>query len=143
MPPAPAPVAEPEPKEIPSPEGPPPSKNPYFKSLGHPTEHTPATSPPAAQSTNPFHRLAQQDRQEPVKPTFTGAGPLERKTRARPGDDYDCSAAGSKFDSSDNEEERRGGASTKQLASILFGTMTPPRPLNAMDEEKSPSKQQP
>ncbi|KAJ6121759.1 hypothetical protein N7512_004224 [Penicillium capsulatum] len=117
------------------------SKNPYFKSLGHGTESTPATSPPAAQSTNPFHRLAQQEKQEPIKPTFTGAGPLERKTRARPDDDDDdWSAAGSDFDSSDDEEERAGGGSAKQLASILFGTMAPPRPLSAMDEEKSASK---
>lgn len=113
------------------------SKNPYFKSLGHPADPTQATSPPAAHSTNPFHRLAQQEKQEPIKPTFTGAVPLERKTRARPADDDDWSAAGSDFDSSDDEEERAGGGSAKQLASILFGTMAPPRPLSAMDEDKS------
>ncbi|KAJ5358689.1 Actin cytoskeleton-regulatory complex protein pan1 [Penicillium cataractarum] len=112
------------------------SKNPYFKSLGQqPSE--PATSPPAAHSTNPFHRLAQQEKQEPLKPTFTGAVPLERKTRARPEDDDDWSAAGSEFDSSDEEDDHPGGGSAKQLASILFGTMAPPRPLSAMDEDKS------
>ncbi|CAL5868617.1 uncharacterized protein PFLUO_LOCUS2844 [Penicillium psychrofluorescens] len=108
------------------------SKNPYFSRMaGQPAEATPATSPPA--STNPFHRLQQQ---EAVKPTFTGAGPLERKSRARPEDDDDWSQAGSDFDdSSDEEEDRPGGGSAKQLASILFGTMAPPRPLSAMDEE--------
>ncbi|KAJ5088221.1 hypothetical protein N7456_011837 [Penicillium angulare] len=115
------------------------SKNPYFKSLGHSAEAeaAQATSPPAAQSTNPFHRFTQQPQQpEPSKPTFTGAAPLERKTRARPEEDDDWSNAGSDADSSDEEEERAGGGSAKQLASILFGTMAPPRPLSAMDEEK-------
>ncbi|KAJ5744025.1 hypothetical protein N7533_008895 [Penicillium manginii] len=116
------------------------SKNPYYKSLGQgqqPADSTPATSPPAAQSTNPFHRLQQQ---EAIKPAFTGAGPLERKSRARPEEDDDWSAAGSDADSSDDEDERAGGGSAKQLASILFGTMAPPRPLSAMDEDKASSE---
>ncbi|CAI7580307.1 unnamed protein product [Penicillium bialowiezense] len=112
------------------------SKNPYFKTMGHQSE--PVASPPAsAQSTNPFHRLAQQ---EPIKPTFTGAAPLERKTRARPEADDDWSAAGSEADSSDDDDDDRPtGGSAKQLASILFGTMAPPRPLSAMDEDKPAS----
>ncbi|EPS25965.1 hypothetical protein PDE_00901 [Penicillium oxalicum 114-2] len=113
------------------------SKNPYFKSLSQPPSEPSVTSPPASQSTNPFHRLAQQEKQEPLKPSFTGAVPLERKTRARPEDSDDWSAAGSEFDSSDDEDDHPGGGSAKQLASILFGTMAPPRPLSAMDEDKS------
>ncbi|KAJ5166603.1 uncharacterized protein N7482_005384 [Penicillium canariense] len=140
----PVPVSAPEPSQVASPESFPAttpdaeSKNPYFKSLGQQaSESSQATSPLAAPSTNPFHRLAQQEKQEPVKPTFTGAGPLERKTRARPEDDDDWSVAGSEFDSSDDEDDHPGGGSAKQLASILFGTMAPPRPLSAMDEDKS------
>ncbi|KAI3283263.1 hypothetical protein CBS147309_1313 [Penicillium roqueforti] len=114
------------------------SKNPYFKNKSQPSDPIQATSPPAtAQSTNPFHRFVQQ---EPIKPTFTGAAPLERKTRARPEEDDDWSAAGSDFDSSDDEDDRPTGGSAKQLASILFGTMAPPRPLSAMDDDKSASK---
>ncbi|RAL15674.1 actin cytoskeleton-regulatory complex protein PAN1 [Aspergillus homomorphus CBS 101889] len=124
------------------------SKNPYFKKIGQAPE-TPAAALPVSQpkvvspradpqSTNPFHRLAQQ--QESTRPNFTAPGPLERKSRARPEADDDWSAAGSDFDSSDDDDdERPGGGSAKQLASILFGTMAPPRPLSAM-EEKSPSK---
>ncbi|CAG8926223.1 unnamed protein product [Penicillium salamii] len=112
------------------------SKNPYFKTMGHSSEQV-ASPPASAQSTNPFHRLTQQ---EPIKPTFTGAAPLERKTRARPEADDDWSAAGSDADSSDDDDdERPGGGSAKQLASILFGTMAPPRPLSAMDDEKPAS----
>ncbi|KAH8432577.1 actin cytoskeleton-regulatory complex protein PAN1 [Aspergillus melleus] len=115
------------------------SKNPYFKKINQSGDGQAAiTSPKAdAPSTNPFHRLTQQ--QETAKPAFTAPGPLERKSRARPEDDDDWSAAGSEFDSSDDEDERAGGGSAKQLASILFGTMAPPRPLSAMDD-KSPSK---
>ncbi|OJK05368.1 hypothetical protein ASPACDRAFT_10300, partial [Aspergillus aculeatus ATCC 16872] len=123
------------------------SKNPYFKKIGQgpenpaaslPVSH-PTTSVPSkadSQSTNPFHRLAQQ--QESTKPTFTAPGPLERKSRVRPEADDDWSAAGSDFDSSDDDDdERPGGGSAKQLASILFGTMAPPRPLSAMDDKPS------
>ncbi|KAJ5552995.1 hypothetical protein N7494_002373 [Penicillium frequentans] len=114
------------------------SKNPYFKSLGQAAEPE-AVPSPAAQSTNPFHRFTQQQQQpqESSKPTFTGAAPLERKSRARPEDDDDWSNAGSDPESSDDEDDRPGGGSAKQLASILFGTMAPPRPLSAMDEDKA------
>lgn len=120
----------------------PSSNNPWFNKIGQPAENQ-ATSPsappqpsPEVQSTNPFHRLAQQ---ESVKPAFTGARPLEQKSRARPEED-DWSAAGSDFDDSDDDEDDRpGGGSAKQLASILFGTMAPPRPLSAMDN-KPPSQ---
>lgn len=108
----------------------PSSNNPYFNKIPQP-----AAPSPEVQSTNPFHRLAQQ---ESAKPAFTGARPLEQKSRARPEDD-DWSAAGSDFDDSDDEDENPGGGSAKQLASILFGTMAPPRPLSAMDN-KSPSQ---
>ncbi|KAE8378234.1 hypothetical protein BDV26DRAFT_292459 [Aspergillus bertholletiae] len=124
------------------------SKNPYFKKINQPAEsqvatpqavpQAPVASPKAdVQSTNPFHRLAQQ--QDNTKPAFTAAGPIERVSRARPEADDDWSVAGSDFDSSDDDDERPGGGSAKQLASILFGTMAPPRPLSAMDD-KSPSK---
>ncbi|KAJ6043485.1 uncharacterized protein N7446_001685 [Penicillium canescens] len=151
----PEPPAAPEPESVPTPEASSPessrgvpaatpdaeSKNPYFKNMAQPSADSTMTSPPAtAQSTNPFHRMTQQQ-QEPAKPSFNGAVPLERKTRARPEDDDDWSNAGSEFDSSDDEDEDRpGGGSAKQLASILFGTMAPPRPLSAMDEDKSASK---
>ncbi|TQB68777.1 actin organization and endocytosis protein [Monascus purpureus] len=123
------------------------SKNPYFRKMAQSTDNqaipspalpTTAVSSPKSevQTTNPFHRLAQQ---ESARSTFTASRPLEPKSRARPEED-DWSAAGSEFDSSDDDDDdRAGGGSAKQLASILFGTMAPPRPLSAMDD-KSPSK---
>ncbi|KAJ5178067.1 uncharacterized protein N7500_000766 [Penicillium coprophilum] len=104
------------------------SKNPYFKKLGQPSDPTPATSPAATAHKNPS------------SPPSLARPPLERKTRTRPEEDDDWSAAGSDFDSSDDEDDRPTGGSAKQLASILFGTMAPPRPLSAMDEDKSASK---
>lgn len=43
--------------------------------------------------------------------------------------------------SSDDEEgeDKPTGGSAKQLASMLFGTMAPPRPLSAMDDNKAKS----
>ncbi|KAL4813195.1 hypothetical protein BDW67DRAFT_109731 [Aspergillus spinulosporus] len=125
------------------------SKNPYFRrNVSQSTDYPPPTPPEApqasstqktdTQSTNPFHRLAQQ--QQPTQPTFTGSAPLARKTRARPEADDDWSAAGSDFESSDDDDDRAGGGSAKQLASILFGTMAPPRPLSAMDTQSPSSK---
>ncbi|KAL2824334.1 hypothetical protein BJY01DRAFT_256484 [Aspergillus pseudoustus] len=137
------------------------SKNPYFrKNLSQSTDY-PAASPsevsqaaaaattPKTESTNPFHRLAQQQQQqqqqqEPLKPAFTGSVPLAPRARARPEADDDWSAAGSDFESSDDEDDdRAGGGSAKQLASILFGTMAPPRPLSAMDNQSPPKSSTP
>jgi actin cytoskeleton-regulatory complex protein PAN1 len=132
------------------------SRNPFFRQLSQSTEAQPTSiSPPSTekaaitpsegQSTNPFFRLQQQQQHQeeeikaaPVSAPFVVPGPLERKQRARPEFDDDWSAAGSEGDSSDEEDnDRVGGGSAKQLASLLFGTMAPPRPLSAMDESKS------
>ncbi|OAL70070.1 actin cytoskeleton-regulatory complex protein PAN1 [Trichophyton violaceum] len=120
------------------------SRNPYFRQLSQSSSEpaaaetpapAPAPAPPApeTQSTNPFHRLA-QDNAKSAFSVGTAAlpGPLERKSRARPEEDDDWSVAESE-NSSDNDDRAAGG-SAKQLASILFGTMAPPRPLSAMDE---------
>ncbi|KAL8825845.1 MAG: hypothetical protein Q9170_007637, partial [Blastenia crenularia] len=134
------------------------SKNPFFKQLSHLTQNnepvaTPSTQPassitsPAEVSTNPFHRLAQQQQgqsKENAKPqppplTSTPTGP--HPSRHRPEED-EWSAVGSTDDTSDDDDEgedKPTGGSAKQLASMLFGTMAPPRPLSAMDDKpKSP-----
>ena len=122
------------------------SRNPYFKKMSHSSDSGPPTiapppvpqtqpfSPPTTSrelhSTNPFAKLANQDVARPLTPTITGT---RRRTEA---DEW--SAAGSdKDDSSDDEDNnaRAGGGSAKQLASILFGTMAPPRPLSAQDSK--------
>lgn len=131
------------------------SKNPFFRQLNQPTEvqpSAPISSPPAekaitpsseGQSTNPFFRLQQQQQQQGEETKVAASapaipGPLERKQRTRPEFEDDWSAAGSENESSDDEDDDRvGGGSAKQLASILFGTMGPPRPLSAVDDSKS------
>jgi actin cytoskeleton-regulatory complex protein PAN1 len=127
------------------------SRNPYFKQLNQPMESQPklptspvqttVSSPKAdVQSTNPFHRLVQQQTSAKPNANTTLTGPLERKSRARPEDpEDDWSVADSEKDSSDEDDSQGYGGSAKQLASILFGTMGPPRPLSATDD-KSPSK---
>ncbi|QIX00123.1 hypothetical protein AMS68_005640 [Peltaster fructicola] len=99
------------------------SKNPFFKSMNQPTAAptAPVAAPAATLSeTNPFHKVSLP---EPV------AAPS--RTRNKPKDDDEWSALDS---SSDDEEEDDGpqAGSAKHLASILFGTMAPPRPLSSM-----------
>ncbi|KAF1987834.1 hypothetical protein K402DRAFT_392629 [Aulographum hederae CBS 113979] len=142
-PPAPPP---PPPASIPSPPvtSPPApdteSRNPFLKKMAQatsenkspPTSAAPAAPTPSEASTNPFHRLTNQNQEA------LSAQPS--RTRARPEEDdwsvVDDSADDSSSD--DDDDERPGGGSAKQLASILFGTMAPPRPLSSMDN-KSPT----
>ena len=120
------------------------SRNPYFKKMNQaPEQHAGSSalqSPPSvADSTNPFHRLAQQQeaaKSQPLPPlSSTSTG--NRPSRVRPEDD-EWSVVDS-TSSSDDEEgpDKPTGGSAKQLASMLFGTMAPPRPLSAMDEKDS------
>ena len=121
------------------------TRNPFFKKLSQSNEsHSLPTSRPAPSitspgpneiSTNPFHRLTQQENAN----KSTGLGSLEsagsRPSRVRPEED-EWSLVDSTEDSSDDEEEidKPTGGSAKQLASMLFGTMAPPRPLPVVDE---------
>ena len=77
--------------------------------------------------------MAAQQEAKPLTPTFTGA-----QSRRRPEED-EWSAAGSDKDddSSDDDADPPTSGSAKHLASILFGTMAPPRPLSAMDRTDS------
>ena len=119
------------------------SRNPYFRKAsatsdsGAPAAAPPAppipqihafSPPPAAapapkelSSTNPFHRIAQQEAEKP------------KSRRRQEEDDWD--AESDKNESSDDEGPAPVGGSAKHLASILFGTMAPPRPLSAMDSK--------
>ncbi|KAL8842501.1 MAG: hypothetical protein Q9176_002653 [Flavoplaca citrina] len=131
------------------------TKNPFFKKLNQANEPaaTPSTQPassitsPAEVSTNPFHRLAaQQDKEaatksQPAPLTSTPTG--SRPSRHRPEEDEWSvvdSTEDNSSDNDDNEDDKPTGGSAKQLASMLFGTMAPPRPLSAMDDKsKSPA----
>ncbi|KAL9042700.1 MAG: hypothetical protein Q9180_000402 [Flavoplaca navasiana] len=131
------------------------TKNPFFKKLKQANEPaaTPSTQPassitsPAEVSTNPFHRLAaQQDKEAATKsqPTpLTSTLTDSRPSRHRPEEDERSvvdSTEENSSDNDDNEDDKPTGGSAKQLASMLFGTMAPPRPSSAMDDKsKSPA----
>lgn len=125
------------------------SNNPYFRKMSQASEQSqPAFSPPAVpasqpfsppaqqelHSTNPFAKLAQQEAAKPLTPTMTGGA-----SRRRQEESSDWSEPESDKDDSDNEDGPTGG-SAKQLASLLFGTMAPPRPLSAMDKPETPTQ---
>ncbi|KAI9818215.1 MAG: actin organization and endocytosis protein [Pycnora praestabilis] len=118
------------------------TKNPFLKKLAQSNESAVVSSNPSAQgppsvtsnevSTNPFHRLTQENNAKSLAAS-EAASPGGRKSRVRPEED-EWSVVDSDNDSSDNEDDRPTGRNnTAQLASILFGTMAPPRPLSAMD----------
>lgn len=119
------------------------SRNPYFKMMAQPSD-SPAASPAApppppppqpeapaapAESTNPFHRMTAAPA-EPPKPFI----------RARA--DSDDWGSDDDKDDDDSDDDERPGQGAAALASILFGTMGPPRPLSAMDN-KSPAQSSP
>lgn len=107
-------------------------------------ENTATPPPPPSNtsevSTNPFHRLTQENANKAATPAFNEpAAPSARRLGRQEDDDW--SVVDSDDSSSDDDEgPTQGGA--KQLASILFGTMAPPRPLSSMDN-KSPRAESP
>lgn len=120
------------------------SKNPFFKKMNEtaaatpPVTSPPVTSPPASESTNPFYRITQQEATKTeLPPPLTSTPTGNRPSRIRPEDDEWSVAESNSSDDDDEGPEKPTGGSAKQLASMLFGTMAPPRPLSAMDEKKS------
>ncbi|WZH44824.1 Actin cytoskeleton-regulatory complex pan1 [Fusarium acuminatum] len=132
--PAPEPAAEPvsspppPPTVVTSPPSETESKNPFFRMMSQSNEGSSAAAPaaPAPSATNPFHRMTQN--QETKAPS----GPVSR--RRADTDDW-----GSDNDDKDDEsdDDRPGGGNAAQLASMLFGTMAPPRPLSAAGRESA------
>lgn len=118
------------------------SRNPYFRMMTTPADAPQAPAAPAAPvapppppqevSTNPFHRMTQTS--APPAPS----GPISRR---RPDDDGWGSDKDE--DDEDSDDDRPGGKSAAHLASILFGTMAPPRPLSATGDKSAPASPPP
>lgn len=122
------------------------TKNPFLKKMALTSLENnvlapqPLLSNASEVSTNPFHRLTQENANKAIIPTLneTTASPARRLDKQ---DDDDWSVVDSDDSSSDQDEgPSQGGA--KHLASILFGTMAPPRPLSSMGN-KSPRTDSP
>jgi hypothetical protein len=119
------------------------TKNPFLKkmAMSNQENHSAPTPPLPPQpnpevSTNPFHRLTQENANKAAM-NEAMSPPTTTRSRVRPEED-DWSVVDSDNDSSsDDDDAPQGGA--KQLASILFGTMGPPRPLSSMDNKESRS----
>ncbi|KAK0645950.1 hypothetical protein B0T16DRAFT_428914 [Cercophora newfieldiana] len=112
------------------------SRNPYFRMMSQSSDASTPTAPapvappvappppPQTESNNPFHRL----------PAAAPAMPTSRK---RPDDDGWGSDKDE--DEDDSDDDRPGGRSAAALASMLFGTMAPPRPLSAAGDVSAAS----
>ncbi|ERS97750.1 hypothetical protein HMPREF1624_05921 [Sporothrix schenckii ATCC 58251] len=122
------------------------SRNPYFKMLSQSsgsssvTGPTTVVSPPASTgpasdaSTNPFHRMTAN----PIAaaaPAALPTGPVSRK-RADTDDGWGSDANDDEEEDSD-DDDRPGGKSAAELASRLFGSMAPPRPLSAVGDKNT------
>ncbi|EKD14157.1 uncharacterized protein L3040_007843 [Drepanopeziza brunnea f. sp. 'multigermtubi'] len=116
---APLPVASPQPDAE--------TKNPFLKLAQGGNAGAP---PSTTQSNNPFHRLPPQDTlpSPPSAPIITQ--PTGARSRARPEED-EWSVVGSDNEDDSSDDEGPGAGNARHLASILFGTMGPPRPLSA------------
>jgi hypothetical protein len=139
------PKAAPVPQVVSTPGSDVETKNPFLKKIqasAAASSDTSTTSippipgpvnPPPAESTNPFYRLTQQQdaakAATPVAPAVPGP---TRKSRARTDDD-DWDKFSDSSDEDDDDDGPAAGAGAKQLASLLFGTMQPPRPLSATE----------
>ncbi|KAK4214549.1 actin cytoskeleton-regulatory complex protein PAN1 [Rhypophila decipiens] len=142
-PPAPvAPVVSPPQVVTSSPAAESESRNPYFRMMSQTSEPTPApaaapppapaAAPPPPQpevSTNPFYRMTQA-----VAAALPNPLAISRK---RPEDDGWGSDKDE--DEEDSDDDRPGGKSAAHLASILFGTMAPPRPISASGDKSASS----
>ncbi|KAB8336847.1 hypothetical protein FH972_021155 [Carpinus fangiana] len=140
-----APVAQPPVATAKSPEGiasaptadQPQTNNPFFKRMQSTdqTATTASVTSPTQSDTNPFHRMTAQ-----------ATGPNPARLTPKPDDDDWSVVDSDKEDDSDDESNRGTAGGAKQLASILFGTMAPPRPMSSMgdkDSIKSPSSPAP
>jgi hypothetical protein len=99
------------------------TKNPFLKKLAQT-----GTEGPSNTSNNPFHRIPSQETPKAPEPIISQ--PTGARNRARPEED-DWSVVGSDKEDDSSDEEGPGAGNARHLASILFGTMGPPRPLSA------------
>ncbi|OTB02251.1 hypothetical protein M426DRAFT_322830 [Hypoxylon sp. CI-4A] len=131
-PPAPAPPVMSPPSVVASPPSETESRNPYRRMLSQssespaaPAPSAPALPPPPPQpevSTNPFFRITQEAKPAP--------------SRKRPDTDDEW-GSGNEEDDDDSSDDERPAAGAAQLASLLFGSMGPPRPLSAAGEKSA------
>ncbi|KAH9906188.1 hypothetical protein F4778DRAFT_769358 [Xylariomycetidae sp. FL2044] len=149
---APAAPAMSPPSVVTSPPAETESRNPYFRrmlshssessaaapSITAPAAPAPAPPPPPPQnevsSTNPFLRNTQENKAAtpaaPVMPQPTGSRAWNQA------DTDDEWGSGNEEEDEDSDDDRPA-AGAAQLASLLFGSMGPPRPLSAAGEKST------
>ena len=128
-------------------EAPTPVSQPSSSTTSPPQQASTVFSPPSSEvSTNPFHRLTQQEntavsapKTQPLPPPLTSTPTGNRNRVRKEEDEWSVVDSNDSSSSDDEDSDRPDRGSAKHLASILFGTMAPPRPQSAMDEKpKSP-----
>lgn len=126
------------------------SRNPFFRMMSQDASSSSPSAPPppppveapaapSAESTNPFLRMQQEAKSVPTVQEPTGPPKPFIRKRA---DSDDWGSDDDKDDDDSDDDDRPGGGSAAALASILFGTMGPPRPLSAMGDKSAASPAQ-
>ncbi|PSR93921.1 hypothetical protein BD289DRAFT_480861 [Coniella lustricola] len=129
------------------------SRNPFYRMMSQSSDPAQAEAPAApaasappapAESTNPFLRMQQEAKTAPPPAISEPAAPPKPFIRKR-ADSDDWGSDNEKDDDDSDDDDRPGGGSAAALASILFGTMAPPRPLSSMGEKSvgSPAQSSP
>ncbi|KAI4594817.1 actin organization and endocytosis protein [Pestalotiopsis sp. 9143b] len=111
------------------------SKNPFYRMMSSDNAAAPAATPsaPAAPaqpevSTNPFHRMTQEKAAAPAAAPVVPQ-PTGNFSRKRPDTDDEWGSGDDEEDEDSDDDRPAAGAA--HLASLLFGSMGPPRPLSA------------
>lgn len=116
------------------------SKNPFYRMIASDASPTtPSASAPLAPSqpdvsTNPFHRMTQEKAAAPAAAPVVPQ-PTGNFSRKRPDTDDEW-GSGDEDDEEDSDDDRPA-AGAAQLASLLFGSMGPPRPLSAAGQRSN------
>ncbi|KAI1824940.1 hypothetical protein F4861DRAFT_226026 [Xylaria intraflava] len=133
------PVVSPPPVTVSSPSAEVESRNPYFRMMSQAeSSATPSASAPSVPasaspsqpkpSTNPFLQITQTASTVPLGPQLTG-----NVSRKRPDTDDEWGSGDEESD--DESDDDRPAAGAAHLASLLFGSMGPPRPLSAAGDK--------
>ena len=114
------------------------NRNPFYKQIEAVSSSGSSATPQNEGSKNPFFKDLAVSRDKPVITSAQSTAPVKR-SRVNPEPEDDWSVVDSEPDSDSDADDEPGRTSTAALASLLFGTMAPPRPLSSMGNKEEAS----
>ena len=113
------------------------NRNPFYKQIeaANSGSGNSSTPPQNEGSKNPFFKGLAASRDNPAVTSTELTTPVKR-SRVNPEPEDDWSVVDTEPDSDSDADDEAGRTSTAALASLLFGTMAPPRPLSSMGNKE-------